>query len=65
LEYAAATPTEAVTMRNAPHIIMERNTVWFTPSILKKSFDIAWPPRMKMASEIPYDKIRYARERER
>jgi len=41
LEYAAATPTEAVTMRNAPHIIMERNTVWFTPSILKKSFDIA------------------------
>jgi hypothetical protein len=63
LEYAAATPTEAVTMRNAPHIIMERNTVWFTPSILKKSFDIAYPTRMKIASEIPYDKILYARER--
>ena len=58
LEYAALTPTLAVTMRKPPHIIIAKNTVSFAPSILKKSLLIAFPPRINIAKDTAYSKSR-------
>ena len=55
LEYAALTPTLAVTIKNPPQMIIAKNMFSFAPNIFKNSLLIAFPPSIKIARDIPYD----------